>query len=233
MEEKKFEWCPLESDPAIFNNYFKTLGMDFPKFEFQELLSLDYKEIQEVDLNKICGVIVNQKKLVSPDVLYCIDGNYFDHKSVEFYMKQDDRLYNACGVVAGLNLLGNIKQSSINNESWLEKFYSESKFNSPEERCEKLSNDEEIKQVHSFLGGEGQSNNDIEEMKKVKHHYVSFIRNEKGEIFELDGRLQSPYFIYQTENKTEFLDKVIAEIKRRLSQNLISEILSILILVQH
>ena len=45
---QNFEWPPLESNPEIFNKYFHKIGLP-QNIEFDELWSLDYKEIQYID----------------------------------------------------------------------------------------------------------------------------------------------------------------------------------------
>ena len=48
MKKTNFEWPPLESDPAIFNKYFRMLGLP-TQVSFEEILSFDYKEVQIIE----------------------------------------------------------------------------------------------------------------------------------------------------------------------------------------
>ena len=80
---QNFEWPPLESDPQIFNKYFHKIGLPL-NIEFDELWSLDYKEIQYID-SPVIGVICAIKR---PKGKY-----YLPEKLTDYFLFYEAREY--------------------------------------------------------------------------------------------------------------------------------------------
>jgi ubiquitin carboxyl-terminal hydrolase L3 len=218
-----FEWVPLESDPSIFNTYFNKLGLN-EKSRFEELFTLDEEYLQFIE-DPVYAVILNSEKTENYSKN---DFIFVDKEAVKFYMKQDDKLTNACGVVAGLHAIGSgiDVENYTEEESILNKFFLSSKEMSDTDRCDLLASSDEIKQNHSEVGVQGST----EVTNKVKHHYTTFVLGDKNDIYELDGRQESPILIKDNSSRETFLIDVVTEIKRRLDSKIIKEQLSVLYL---
>lgn len=230
--QSNFQWPPLESDPEIFNNYFKKIGLE-NNVEFQELWSLEYKEVQIID-SQVIGVIaaINRQKGKIYDKEKT---NVINYEEVPFFMKQEGSLDNACGLVAALHCFGNNQQHiSIINNSILDKFFSRSKDQTPAERCKSLENDVQFKQAHLSSSNEGQSNIPSEQ-EQVNHHYIAFAVVNNA-VVEFDGTLPGPVVIkqYSTELQNEsLLDDVIEDLQIRLKEEFITDNLSVMIVVKN
>jgi ubiquitin carboxyl-terminal hydrolase L3 len=223
--EGNFKWPPLESDPSIFTEYAHKLGLS-ENYSFEEILSLDYKEVMGEITNPVYSVIVsyeaktklelNQEKLKSPH-------------SVPFFMVQTEILDNACGLIAILHSIGN-NQSSINldKDTVLNKFFAKVKSLKSEEKSKELEDSEGIKGVHNEFANQGQSEL-CEEQDDVKNHFIAFTYHDQ-KLFQFDGLKTGPYVIEENIKFEDLLDSAIKEIKRRLENDEISENLSIIYL---
>lgn len=228
-ENNKYQrWIPLESNCEVFTSYFQGIGLSNTLY-FEELLSFEYQDIQS-NINKQTESIIAIFHKIKPNEMIYDNKDFGSEKDVKFYMVQNNLLGNACGLIAGLQAIGNLDQMEIKTNSLLNEFLNQKI--SPEEYAITLSNNKEWKDYHMKEAVKG---NSIipENPKDVVHHYVAFIYNPSDSfIYELDGRLGKPYRLMKIKNKECLLDNVIAIIKKRLEDKLISSTVSILLLLR-
>ena len=216
-----YKWIPLESDPQIFNDYFWGIGLN-KKFQFQEIYSLDYQDIQPFDdLSVIKGVVVNFLKTKSNDEIYKKEN--FVNSSNLFYMKQTDAIKNACGLVAGINLICNVDNAVIKGSMLGE--LKEKKFEDKTKYSDTINKNELWREHHKKFGEQGST----EILSDVKYHYVAFAAKD-GKLYELDGRLSSVYECKEMKDKENVLDSVINILRERIGRKEINENLSLMIL---
>ena len=115
-------------------------------------------------------------------------------------------------------------ESKVNILGIPEEFIKEKK--TPEEYAQDLSENEKWKEFHLKIASNG-SSQIPEKMEDVKHHYVSFVIN-KGNLYELDGRLNMPYKVNENVKQEELLDKVIDVVKGRLQRKEMNNLFSIM-----
>lgn len=222
MEQQSFEWTPLISDPEIFNTVFHSLGLS-NSYRFEELFSFEENYLPQE--SNTLALILNSEKLKNLNNDFIIK-NYPEL----FYMKQDDTLTNACGIVAGLHAIGNINLDSfkhnnhslLKEDSFLKIFYS--KNYTPEENCKAIFESEQNRTINKSL----KSDSSIE--YSVKHHYTAFIKTKDNDVLELDGRQINPILVASNIQPSNFLKVIIQEINNRLLNNEISEYLSLIYL---
>jgi ubiquitin carboxyl-terminal hydrolase L3 len=223
MESSPFEWPPLESDPDIFDQYFKSIGLPY-NINFEELYSLEYKELQTFT-NPIIGVIVAIRR----DKSVVKNENVIEWKDVPYFMKQTHKLDNACGLIAAIHCIGNNRHLfQLADGSILDIFYNKAETLNHEERAIMLENYEDFKQVHKELAKKGQSAVP-QNQKDVSHHFVGFIHNE-GKTIELDGTKKGPVIIKEKTQYENLLDDVIEDVKQRLQDKEIRDDISIIVL---
>jgi len=224
-KENKFEWPPLEGDPEIFNKYAYKIGLD-ENYSFVELLSLDYKDMGMSIDTPVKAVIVNYER--TGDRFY-IKENIKNWNYVPFYMAQQGSLDNACGLVAILQSIGNIRDMiPYKSNSILSQFYESTKDLDNVKRCQFLENFKEIKEEHNVYSDEGQSNL-CENQEQVSNHFVSFIYY-NGNLIELDGCLEGPHVVKENIKEEDLVDETCSEFRRRLELGKITEKLSIMYL---
>lgn len=228
MSASTFNWAPLESDPMIFNDYFKKIGLP-ENFNFNELYTIDYKEVQPIE-GQVLSVIINFEKINENPYLRN-PLNYVDYNTVPFYMKQTGELDYACGLIAAMHGIGNnLANIPLVPDSILSNFFENSKVLTPEQRAELLCNNNQMKNAHDQHAQMGQSH--AEHPSDVKNHFNSF-NLVNGKIYEFDGTQQGVYLIKENVTNESFFDETLAEISSRLTNQNITESLSILFLTQN
>lgn len=227
MSDNNFNWPPLESDPQIFSDYIQSIGAD-SSISFQEIYSLDYKEMQVIE-SPVYAVVISYERAVP----YQLNQNNFKESNyVPFYMKQTEVLDNACGLIAMLHSVGNnLENLSIQENSVLSNLYLGTKNLNEEQRAKFLENFEEFKNSHKQFSNQGQSNL-CEDQSDVKNHFVAFIYL-NGNLVELDGLVNGPYIVKEGIQHQDLLDATIEELRKRLENNNITENLAIMYLTKN
>jgi ubiquitin carboxyl-terminal hydrolase L3 len=215
----KANWPPLESDPDIFNKYFHKIGLSDSVY-FKELLSFDYKNFFSIG-GPLLGLILTYSRAQTKPKFTKEEKT----DSINFYMKQTNVLDNACGLIAGLHLLGNNNTITFKEGSILSKFYELAKGKTFEERATLLENYKEFKEEHHTMAQEGQS--EISEQETDKH-YIAFVLIGNA-IYELDGIKNGPVIIKEGVTWETFMDEMAVEVMRRVNEGEIHEQINALI----
>lgn len=213
------KWIPLESNSEIFNEYFASIGMG-DDLLFHEAYTLDGVDYVQ---GEIKAIIVNQNKIVGNEEIYK-EEKFSLQDNLPYYTIQDDTLYNACGLVAGLHAVLNC---TVNLSSFLHCIMKSA--GSSKSRCELLANDKDLNSIHNKFASRNLSTNFP--METVKHHYVTFVSND-NKLYELDGRLNRPYLHKKLGSSSSLFEDVANIIKDRLLNNQISDDMSMLILAK-
>lgn len=220
-----FNWPPLESDPEIFNKYFKKVGLP-ENITFNEIFTLDDEIIMTIP-QPVYSVIVNFEK--GKNKREIDDNSYINHSEVPFYMHQSGELDNACGLIAALHSFGNnLDNIKLDESSILSKFFKNAKGKNPKESCSLLENMKEFQQEHIKYASQGQSKL-CDNQEQVRCHFIAFVYV-NGKVVELDGTKNGPIVIKENIKDDEFISNVAAEIKDRLSKGQITESLSMMYL---
>ena len=144
--KEDFNWPPLESDPELFSEYMRKIGLPEP-YNFAELFGMDEELLcmvpQPVDA-VIAGVAV-QKKAEDR-----AKGDLSNKHA--FYMKQTNVLDNACGIIACLHSIFNnvgADKIKLDEGSLLEQYFKKVEgLSTPEERSTQLENFAEFKEEY-------------------------------------------------------------------------------------
>lgn len=225
-EEKiKLDWPPLESDPAIFNNYFHSIGLSNKVF-FKELLSLlDYKEFLLIE-GPLLGIILNYSR--SENKQKPVVDKIKPPENITYFIKQTDVLDNACGLIAALHVFGNNKIDYEKN-SILEEFFKNTQKLNYIEKAKFLENFDKFKEAHKTFSNKGQTKMEDVENKKINvGHYISFII-ENNNLYELDGIKDGPYLLKENVSYSNFLDETSKVIMERIKNKEIEEHVSVMI----
>ncbi|CAI2378573.1 unnamed protein product [Moneuplotes crassus] len=218
-----YHWPALESNPEIFTKYLRAIGME-EEWQVCEIFGMDDDCLGFVP--KPClGVIVTFERNGSN----IDDGRPGDGDSsdlVEFYMKQNQKLDNACGIIACLHtVLNHTQDVEIMKGSILDKFWKEVEDQNPKQRANYLENFDEFQKEHKKYASKGQTQAPTSS-KQVKHHFVAFILNKEDQLIELDGTKTGPALIL--EDCKDLLKGVSSELQRRIKNKNITESLSMM-----
>ena len=223
-EKVKLQWPPLESDPAIFNDYFHSIGLSKDVY-FKEMLSLvDYSALLSIN-GPVLGVILNFSRNENVK-----EEEFPKEDSVPYFMGQTKILDNACGLIAALHCFGNAKKGELKFEkgSVLEEFFNKAKPLSPLERAHLLENDDKFKKSHSKFSEKGQTNIEKQVKNDYVGHYICFM-NIGGKLIELDGIKAKPSIIKDKIDDSNYLDETLKEILKRINNNVIKEQVNVMI----
>uniref|UniRef100_A0AC35TKD8 Ubiquitin carboxyl-terminal hydrolase n=1 Tax=Rhabditophanes sp. KR3021 TaxID=114890 RepID=A0AC35TKD8_9BILA len=175
-------WCLIESDPAIFTEMIRKMGVSGVQVE--ELYDLDAANFNS--LHPIYGLIFlfkwRQGDEPSGEIVR-------DPKNVYFAQQV---ISNSCATQAIINLLLNIKSEDVKVGKILEEFKSFTNSFDPTNRGLCLSNSEDIRTIHNSFGR--QSYFELENLNGESEevfHFVAYLPI-NGRIYELDGLRPAP-----------------------------------------
>jgi ubiquitin carboxyl-terminal hydrolase L3 len=194
-EERKKKWFPLESNPGLMNSYVQKLGFDTSIYEFVDVFSTESWALDLVP-QPVAAVIM----------LYPLSKNQEDHYKDDtivpitddtkfWFIKQ--RIGNACGTIGLLHALLNapegLRGASLDQTSWLGKFYDECPpALDPISKAEKLESSDTIEKLHDKATSDESnqtSRGNIED--QLTTHFVALV-HANGRLLELDGRKEGP-----------------------------------------
>ena len=173
-----FNWAPLESNPEIFADYMKTVGMP-NNWTFGEIYGFE-EDLLAFIPTPCVAVIINAEFLKKEEDRAKGDISVAN----DYYMKQTDVLDNACGVIACIHaILNNLGEGegkiTLKEGSVLANMRTACASMSAEERAAALEANADFSAVHTSFAAEGQSNQ-AEHQEDVKHHFVAFVVNSAG-----------------------------------------------------
>ena len=201
------EWCTIESDPGVFTELIKNIGVKGVQVE--EILDLD---ILETSSDPVYGLIFLFKYMKNsgykPNVLDIWDQDLFFAKQV---------IENACATQAILGILLN-NSEKIDIGPTLKDLKSFTADMTPEDRGLALSNSEKIKVEHNkfahpepfvFTKEIAQDGDDV-------FHFVAYIHF-KNSIYEIDGMQKGPILIETNVTFEEWIKKVRPSLTNRIN----------------
>ena len=204
---KMAEWCTIESDPGVFTELIKNIGVK--GVQVDEIIDLD---ILESDNEPVYGLIFLfkylQKSDYKPNVLTSWDPDLF-------FAKQE--VQNACATQAILGILLN-NEDKLDIGPTLKELKSFSLEMDPATRGLAISNSEKIRVEHNkfshpepfiFTKTKAEDGDDV-------FHFVAYIHF-KNAIYELDGLRNGPILIEENVKNEEWIKKVKPSILNRIN----------------
>ena len=201
------EWCTIESDPGVFTELIRNLGVK--DVQVEEILDMD---ILENENEPVYGLIFLFKYMknsgYTPNVLEYYDKDLFFAKQV---------IENACATQAILGILMN-NSDKIDIGPTLNELKTFTNDMDPLMKGESISNSEKIKIEHNkfarpepfvFTKEVAQDGDDV-------FHFVSYIHF-KNAIYEIDGLRQGPILIEKDVNFNEWIKKVKPSLQNRIA----------------
>ncbi len=188
-------FVPLENNPEVMTNLSHKLGLS-QSLQFHEVYSLT-----DPDLLSFLPRPAHALLLVFPVTATYEKFRRDEDSSKEEYegsgeaeevlwFKQTIR--NACGLIGLLHSVTNGEaRKNIQQGSDLQKMLKEAIPLKPMERADLLYNSQALETAHASAAAKGDSTAPEAEAS-VDLHFVAFVKSEKGELWELDGRRKGP-----------------------------------------
>ena len=201
------EWCTIESDPGVFTELIKNIGVK--GVQVDEIIDLD---ILESDNEPVYGLIFlfkyMQKSDYKPNVLSTWDPDLF-------FAKQE--VQNACATQAILAILLN-NEDKLEIGDTLKQLKSFTLNMDPASKGLAISNSEKIRVEHNkfshpepfvFTKMKAHDGDDV-------FHFVAYIHF-KNDIYEIDGMRSGPILIEKDVKNEEWIKKVKPSILNRIN----------------
>lgn len=207
--QKHQKWFPLESNPALMNQYISTMGWDVDQYHILDVFSTEDWALEMIP-QPVAAVLL----------LYPLTPVQLQHEKEEklslasnpvassndiWFIKQ--RIGNACGTIGLLHAMLNIPneiqysllQPLIRTESWLKSFADATNASSnaadpitPIRRAEILESDGVIATLHDAATSSQENQTSRGSVDDdVITHFIAFVCNQ-GTLYELDGRKGQP-----------------------------------------
>ena len=144
--ETAFKWPPLESNPEVFTEYLRNVGLP-EDWCIGECFGLDEDCLSFVPKPTIAVIAVFESLNKDSAAERSTGDAAFP---IPFYMKQTENLDYACGVIACLHsVLNNLKSIKLVEGSILDRYYKASQSQNPHDRALTLESMEDFKSVHA------------------------------------------------------------------------------------
>ena len=208
------EWCTIESDPGVFSELIKNIGVK--GVQVDEIIDMD---ILEVGNEPVYGLIFLFKYMQNsgykPNVLTSWDNDLF-------FARQE--VQNACATQAILGILLN-NTDKLDIGPTLKELKDFTKEMDPGSRGLAISNSEKIRVEHNkfshpepfeFTKKKAKDGDDV-------FHFVAYIHF-KNAIYEIDGVQKGPILIEENVKEEEWIKKVKPSIQNRINLYSQSEI---------
>ncbi|CDW88284.1 ubiquitin carboxyl-terminal hydrolase isozyme l3 [Stylonychia lemnae] len=218
----EFNWPPLESNPEVFTDYMHKIGLP-EDWVVGEVFGLDEDCLSFVP-KPVVAVIATFENLKKGEEAK----SEHTHAETNYYMKQTHSLDNACGIIACIHsALNNLDKFTLAEGSVLQKFHTAVKDLTPEERATSLEGNSEFQETHKQYAAQGQSNLAATQ-DDVRHHFIAFVLNSKGQLVELDGVKSGPLVI--KDHSEDLLTDAAQILSERVANGDYSESLAVLTL---
>ena len=188
-------FVPLENNPEVMTSLVHNLGLS-SKLQFHDVYSLT-----DPDLLSFLPRPAHALLLVFP-----VTATYEKFRRKEDAPKEEyegsgageevvwfkQTIRNACGLIGLLHSVTNGEgRKNIQPGSDLQKLLKEAIPMKPLERADLLYNSHALESAHQSAASKGDSTAPEAEAS-VDLHFVAFVKSEKGELWELDGRRKGP-----------------------------------------
>jgi ubiquitin carboxyl-terminal hydrolase L5 len=202
------DWCTIESDPGVFTELIKGIGVKGVCVE--EIYSLEDEELIK-SLSPIHGLIFLFKWTKDPEKRDCLQ--FFDQDL--FFANQV--ITNACATQAILSILLNAEGVDIGDN--LKMFKEITGDMDPQLKGLALGENEVIRSVHnSFAKPEPFMISHDKKSKKEGEafHFIGYIPK-NGKVYELDGLQEGPILLGDCK-ESNWIDVAREEITRRMNK---------------
>jgi len=191
MTDEKCEvrWAPLESNPEVFNEYIKKLGVP-SNWQFNDVFGFDPELLCMIPAPCVAFIllfpITDKTEKFREEEEASLAGE--ERPADVRWMKQT--IGNACGTIGVIHALLN-SPISFNDGSIISRFAAGTSGKTGEEIGAALEKNEEMANLHKSTASSSGNQTVADENTKVREHFVALV-HVNGNMYELDGRKQRP-----------------------------------------
>ncbi|XP_051994108.1 ubiquitin carboxyl-terminal hydrolase isozyme L1-like [Xyrauchen texanus] len=193
------EWKPMEINPEVLNKVLSKLGVG-ASWRFVDVLCLEDESLSGVP--SPCCAMMLLFPLTQQHEEFRSKQSVDEGKGVYFLTQT---VVNSCGTVGLVHAVANNQDSiDFDSNSALKKFLEATSGMSAAERAKELEKNKAIQEAHEEAAEAGQCR---PEADKVNFHFITFV-NVKGQLYELDGRMEGPVCHGPTKAESFVMDSV-------------------------
>lgn len=188
-------FVPLENNPEVMTSLVQKLGLS-PTLAFHDVWSIDDPEMLSFvprPANALLLVFPVSKSYEEFRVKEDADKAVYEGKGEGepvIWYKQTIR--NACGLIGILHAVSNgSSRAFVESASDLQKLIKDAIPLAPLERADLLYNSKALESAHQNAATQGQSNAP-DATDDIDLHFVCFVKDEKNNLWEMDGRRKGP-----------------------------------------
>ncbi|RDL30651.1 Ubiquitin carboxyl-terminal hydrolase [Venustampulla echinocandica] len=188
-------FVPLENNPEVMSSLVHKLGLS-SALSFHDVFSIDDPELLAFvprPASALLLVFPISKSYETFRVQEDADSKAYEGKGPQepvIWYKQTIR--NACGLIGILHAVSNgSAKNFIESGSDLDKLVQDATPLAPIDRADLLYNSQALERAHQGAAAGGQSNAPAAE-DDIDLHYVCFVKDDKNDLWELDGRRKGP-----------------------------------------
>ncbi|KAI4364836.1 hypothetical protein MLD38_020875 [Melastoma candidum] len=205
-------WLPLEANPDVMNQFLWGLGLPQDEAECFDVYGFDDELLEMVPKPVLAVLFLFPITPQSEEERIQQETNVKEPSSNVYFMKQT--VGNACGTIALLHALGNIRSRiSLTNGSYFDRFFKSTSNMDPLQRATFLENDRDMEVAHSVAATAGET----EALENVETHFICFACVD-GELYELDGRKSGP-IVHGPSTPSQLLQDASKVIKGMIEKN--------------
>ncbi|EPQ32112.1 uncharacterized protein PFL1_00309 [Pseudozyma flocculosa PF-1] len=188
-------WVPLESNPELFTEWSRGMGLDTSRYTFHDIFGLDPDLLQMVPQPVEAVLLLYPTTLDTAQMRNDEEATTQEHGANEadgdtIWFKQT--IGNACGTIGLLHALSNSRAiDAFPKDSPLRRLLNQARPLDPKQRAQLLASSKELESVHSSTASAGQTAAP-QATDDIILHFVCFIRDKDGDLVELDGSRKGP-----------------------------------------
>ncbi|XP_050539821.1 ubiquitin carboxyl-terminal hydrolase isozyme L5 [Daktulosphaira vitifoliae] len=207
-------WCLIESDPGVFTELIRELGVTGAQVE--ELWTLDNSLFDSI--KPVHGLIFLFRWIGDDQP----DGPIVKDSRIDKIFFAQQVINNACATQAILSVLLNCRHPSIDLGSTLNEFKEFSQKFDANMKGLTLSNSQKIRSVHNSFGRSG-SIFEFDDSAKPKskedeaYHFVAIVPID-GRLYELDGLKEGPIDLGPIKPNTDWIEVAKPFIEKRINK---------------
>ncbi|CZS90096.1 probable ubiquitin carboxyl-terminal hydrolase isozyme L3 [Rhynchosporium agropyri] len=188
-------FVPLENNPEVMSALVHKLGLS-PTLSFHDVFSIEDPELLSFIPRPASALLLVFPVSKSYENFRVEEDSnkevYVGKGSEEPVIWYKQTIRNACGLIGILHAVSNgSSKEFIQPGSDLEKLVQDATPLGPIERADLLYNSQALENAHQSAASQGQSSTpDAED--NIDLHYVCFVKDEKNNLWEMDGRRKGP-----------------------------------------
>lgn len=183
---------PLESNPAIFQEFAVKLGLS-PLLSFNDIYSITDQELMAFIARPVYSIILLFPLSLEYETLKNNEDSERDHSATNNVMWFKQVIRNACGLYALLHALCNLPSGLIVSQSKIYNFIENVKHTDNIQAQASLVNNL-AQGMYNEFSKQGQTEAPSAE-DSTDLHFICFTKGLDGKIYELDGRREGPHLL--------------------------------------